>query len=237
MKTILSLALSTVLTFITLGQTKIPTQELIGKGNPKLTKNKFYSLRPEVAQQFELMKNAALKDGILLKVVSSTRNFDHQNRIWNRKYVRFRESGLTHNQTINKIIEYSTIPGTSRHHWGTDVDLIDGNIKTVGDVLDPSKFATDGPFCDLRAWLEENANTFGFYIVYTANKSRKGFNYEPWHYSYKPLSKAYLNAFQKLDITKILKENKLKGSQYFTSKFIEKYIKYNVNDINPILKN
>ena len=31
-------------------------------------------------------------------------------------------------KAISEIIRFSTVPGTSRHHWGTDIDIIDGNF-------------------------------------------------------------------------------------------------------------
>ncbi len=213
----------------------ISTNELLGKGAPNLTEGSNYRLRPEAATAFEKMKKAALQEGISLQVVSSYRNYAHQNRIWERKYNRFRESGLSPTSAISKIIEYSTIPGTSRHHWGTDLDLIDGNPNVSGDVLVPSKFHGTGPFCEMKEWMELHSEKFGFYLVYTDNTDRKGFNYEPWHYSYTPLSIDYLEAYQKLNVKEILQEEKLLGSEFFKKEFIDAYIQDNILDINPQL--
>ena len=217
------------------GQSIIPEQELLGQGSPTLVEKDGYRLRPEAAQAFDAMKIAALKDGIDIKVVSSYRDYAHQNRIWERKYLRFRESGLTPMQAIEKIIEYSTIPGTSRHHWATDLDLIDGTPKVDGDVLVPSKFHGTGPFCKFKDWMDIHANTFGFQLVYTDEINRKGFKYEPWHYSYASLSKSYLQAYNALDIQQMLAAAKLMGSENFTDEFIVRYLKENVNDVNQSL--
>ena len=168
---------------------KIPWQELIGKGQPKLFGDA-YKLRKDAYESFLKMKNSALKDGIDLLVVSSYRDFYHQIRIWDRKYKLFTQQGLT-NIAIAKIIEYSTIPGNSRHHWGTDLDIIDGNPKQPKNVLLTRHFDENGHYYKLKQWMDKNANSFGFYLVYTNNPQRKGFKYEPWHYSYKPLSKKY----------------------------------------------
>ena len=46
---------------------------------------------------------------------------------------------------IDKIIEYSTLPGTSRHHWGTDIDIIDAEPPEEGDVLLPKNFMIVDP--------------------------------------------------------------------------------------------
>jgi len=213
----------------------IPENELLGKGTPDITKTTTYRLRPEAAVAYEKMRKAAAADGIVFKVVSSYRDYAHQNRIWERKYKRFTNSGLSPIASIEKIIEYSTIPGTSRHHWATDIDIVDGGKKVQGDMLVPSKFHGNGPYCDFKEWMDKHANSYDFYLVYTDVSSRKGFNYEPWHYSYKPLSLGYLQEYKKLDIKTMLQTNKLMGSEHFTTPFIDRYIKENVLDINPEL--
>lgn len=208
--------------------------ELIGKGNPAVF-GKGFSLRKEAYDAFVKMRTAAAKEGIDIHVVSSYRTYAHQNRIWERKYKRFTKQGLSPIKAIKKIIAYSTIPGTSRHHWATDIDIIDKNTKYSGDVLVPRKFHGDGPFCKLREWLEENANTYGFYIVYTDHDNRKGFKYEPWHYTYAPLSKPMLKEYRKLKVKEMLQAEKLLGSEHFNEEFINSYIKENILDINPEL--
>ncbi|MCH2194507.1 M15 family metallopeptidase [Kordia sp.] len=208
--------------------------ELIGKGKPTVY-GKGFSLRKEAYDAFVKMCAAAAKDGFDIYVVSSYRTYAHQNRIWERKYKRFTKQGLSPIQAIKKIITYSTIPGTSRHHWATDIDIIDKNASYSGDVLVPKKFHGDGPFCKLREWLEEHANSFGFYIVYTDHAHRKGFKYEPWHYTYAPISIPMLKEYRKLNIKEMLQKEKLMGSEHFSEEFINSYIKENILDINPEL--
>ncbi|MEM6721383.1 MAG: M15 family metallopeptidase [Bacteroidota bacterium] len=210
------------------------TLELIGKGNPTVFGNGF-SIRKEAYDAFINMRTAAAKEDIDIHVVSSYRNYAHQNRIWERKYKRYTKQGLSPIKVLKKIIEYSTIPGTSRHHWATDIDIIDKNSTYSGDVLVPKKFHGDGPFCKLREWLEKNANSFGYYITYTDRHDRKGFKYEPWHYSYAPLSIPMLKEYRKLNIKEMLQKEKLMGSEHFTEEFINAYIEENILDINPVL--
>lgn len=210
-------------------------EELIGKGNPELYGEG--KLRKEAYMAFEKMKKAAAKEGFKIKVVSGYRNFERQKAIFEAKFERFTNDGMSGIAAIKKIIEYSTIPGTSRHHWGTDIDIIDDNATYTGDVLVPEKFHGDGPFCKFREWLEQNASKFGFYIVYTEVVHRKGFKYEPWHYSYAPISKPMLAAYrQKINIIEILKQESLKGASYFTDEFARQYYDENILDINPELK-
>jgi len=213
-----------------------PPNQLIGKTHPKLYGDGF-KLQKEAYDAFLKMQNAALKDGIKIKVVSSFRSYNHQNSIWKNKYLRYTKSGLSPQNAIAKIIEYSTIPGTSRHHWATDVDIVDGNVKAPSaDVLNAKFFDNPKIYLKLKLWLKAHANLYGFYLVYTDDNTRKGFKYEPWHYSYAPLSKPMLKAYLKLDLIKILQKNKLLGSEYFTSEFIKSYKETHVLGINKVLK-
>lgn len=220
--------------FIIQSDNRLSTEELIGKGNPELFGTNF-KLQKEAFDAFLKMKAEAKKEGINISIVSSYRNFEHQKRIWSRKHKRYIKQGLTPEKAIKKIIEYSTIPGTSRHHWATDIDIIDANANYSGSVLVPHKFEGKGAFSKLKKWMDKNANAFGFYLVYTNTPNRKGFKYEPWHYSYKPLSKNYLLQYKKLDIIEILKAEKLIGSEHFSEEFINTYIQENILDINPEL--
>jgi LAS superfamily LD-carboxypeptidase LdcB len=167
--------------------------------------------------------------------VSSYRAYKHQNKIWERKYNRNINQGLTPLESINKIIEYSTIPGTSRHHWATEIDIIDANVAQPSSVLQPKHFEANGCYRKLKIWMENHANTFGFYLVYTNNIDRKGFKYEPWHYSYKPLSSVYLSQYKNLNVKEIVANENLLGNRYFTEEFISNYLTNNILDINPEL--
>ncbi len=214
--------------------TNLPYKELIGKGNPELFGNG-YQLRLEAHLAFEQLKKAALKSDINIQVVSSYRGYDHQNRIWTRKYNRFINKGLTPEQSIKNIIAYSTIPGTSRHHWGTDLDIIDANVSQPNSVLQPRHFEEGGCFRALKLWMDDHAASFGFHLVYTNDADRKGFKYEPWHYSYKPLSKVYLKDYLKLNIPDIIASENLLGHSHFSKSFIKTYLDQNILDINPEL--
>lgn len=209
-------------------------EELIGKGNPILYGNGF-QLRKEAFDAFSMMKNEALKKNISINVVSSYRNFAHQNRIWERKYKSFTQQGLSPEKAIQKIIEYSTIPGTSRHHWGTDIDISDANVAQPKNVLSPRHFEGKGCYVNLKKWMDEHSRDYGFYLVYTNNPGRKGFKYEPWHYSYKSLSCDYLHNYRKLNLKDILNKESLLGHQFLTDSFLDSYTTENILDINPEL--
>ncbi|MCB0457469.1 MAG: M15 family metallopeptidase [Flavobacteriaceae bacterium] len=210
--------------------------QLIGKGNPDLRGESYLTtMHKDTVLALQKMKAEAAKENIKIEIVSAYRSFQRQKEIFEGKYSQYTSEGLTPIQAIEKIIEYSTIPGTSRHHWGTDLDLIDGNAKRPENVLVASHFHGNGPFCKMKEWMNQYAESFGFYEVYTDNHNRKGFKYEPWHFSYAPVSIPMLQAYKKLDLKKILSEEKVKGNEHFTDAFIEKYRAENILDINPKL--
>ncbi|RRQ47798.1 D-alanyl-D-alanine carboxypeptidase family protein [Maribacter algicola] len=210
------------------------TAELMGKANIELF-GKDINLRKEAHDAFLEMKKAAYSDGIDLKIVSSFRDFSRQEGIFERKYITYTDEGMEPMAAVEKIIEYSTIPGTSRHHWGTDADIIDGYRKVDGDVLDPEKYGNGGPYEDFKLWMDEHSETYGYYLVYTDDPKRRGFKYEPWHYSYAPLSIPMLEAYRGINIVALLEKEDFFGAENFTRAFLRSYIQNNILDINRAL--
>lgn len=210
-------------------------QELMGKEDIQLY-GKDINLRKEAHDAFLDMKKAAYSDGVDLKIVSSYRSFQRQEAIFERKFLAYtEEDDMDPLDAIDKIIEYSTIPGTSRHHWGTDIDVIDGYRKVEGDVLVPQKYETGGPFEDFKSWMDKNSKTFDFHLVYTNEPKRRGFKYEPWHYSYAPLSIPMLEEFRRKNIVSLLQRENFYGAEHFTLGFLRSYIQNNILDINRAL--
>ena len=217
-------------------QATVDLDIIIGKSQSNLVGD---SIRLEVNtyKAFKKMEAAARRDGIYLKIVSAYRGFERQKLIWNNKYEKFtNDFSLEPEKAISEIIRFSTVPGTSRHHWGTDIDIIDGNFPDEENVLVSEKFEKDGLFYKVKKWLDNNSENFGFYLTYTNDKNRKGFEFEPWHYSYKPVSVKYYRALIKTDLKKIIKSLDINGSDYFDESFIDAYIAENIMDINPDLK-
>jgi len=194
-------------------------------------------LEKETFKAFEKMRNAAMRDGIKIKIISGHRDFERQTLIWNSKFIKFtKEFKLKPDEAINEIIRFSTIPGTSRHHWGTEIDIIDEDFKNENNPLISEKYESGGIFYKLKKWMDLNSEKFGFYLTYTNDEQRKGFEYEPWHYSYKPISKNLLEELKKNDISKIISDLEIMGKEYFTKEFIEKYINENILGVNKELE-
>lgn len=145
-------------------------------------------LRKDVLFAFKSMFDAAQKDGISLQIRSATRNFNYQKGIWERKWTgsTLLSDGTNVAKDIQnpadkalKILEYSSMPGTSRHHWGTDIDLNSFN----------NTFFEKGEGKLIYDWLTKNAATYGFCQPYTPKGPNRphGYNEEKWHWTYQPL--------------------------------------------------
>ena len=208
---------------------------LTGRGDLELVGAKV-KLHPEAHTAFLKMKSAALEEGVSIKILSGYRSFEKQKVIWNRKYKNFISKGIPPKKALETIIEYSTLPGTSRHHWGTEIDVIDDSVKKPAYYLVEKNFIKGGSYEKLKNWMDLNSEKFGFYLVYTNNSSRKGFKYEPWHYSYKPISYDCYKKFVNIDLLDMLNTLDVHGSNYLTTDFINNYLNEQIRDINPKLK-
>ena len=146
-------------------------------------------LRKDALNDFIRMFNSAIEDGIKLQIRSATRNFESQKGIWERKWegTTILSDGVNAATDIDndreralKILEYSSMPGTSRHHWGTDIDLNAFN----------NEWFSKGEGLKLYSWLQNNAHKYGFCQPYTAKGEERpvGYNEEKWHWSYMPVS-------------------------------------------------
>ncbi len=179
---------------------QIDAAYLLGKFNPATHKDftkissayankKGMYIRKDTYAAFKKMYQAASKQGIHLNVISATRSFSAQKRIWEAKWSgKRRVNGKDLSKAIpfgvdraKKILEFSAMPGTSRHHWGTDLDL----VALENEFFDTPKGKK------IYDWLVANAESFGFHQPYTKWEERKsGHSEEKWHWSYTPISQA-----------------------------------------------
>jgi LAS superfamily LD-carboxypeptidase LdcB len=157
------------------------------------------ALHAQVIAAFLNMRRAARADGFDLLPISGFRDYSRQLAIWNGKFTGERPmldaSGglidvreLQAGQRIDAILLWSALPGASRHHWGTDVDLIDGRATPPGyhPQLTPEEFSPGGPYAALAGWLQAHAARFGFFRPYQGVLS--GVRPEPWHFSFAPIA-------------------------------------------------
>lgn len=214
--------------------------QLIGTYNPDLkVYNDSLKIHKDAKAAFKAMRDKAKEANIDIKIVSAFRSFEQQKEIFERKYMALSLKNVLPLEAISKITEYSTIPGTSRHHWGTDLDIIDGNAEDPPEktgILHPKNFNRDGLYHNLKKWLDKHAGEFGFFQVYTNEASRKGFKYEPWHFSFAPVAVPMLKAYLgKIDIKAMLDKEDIVGHRYFTPAFLKKYKEDFILGINPDL--
>lgn len=157
--------------------------------------------RDIAASLHSLCTAARVEAGIELAPVSSFRDFARQRDIWNAKYrgerALFDRRGepldalaLEPDARIDAILAWSALPGASRHHWGTDLDVIDRAALPAGyrPRLIPQEYAPGGIFSRLDAWLAASMQRFGFFRPYT--QDHDGVQPEPWHLSYAAIARS-----------------------------------------------
>lgn len=158
------------------------------------------ALHRDAVAPFMAMRTAAAREGIDLEAASAFRHFDRQREIWNAKFRGERPVldadgrplealALSEAARIDAILQWSALPGASRHHWGTDLDVIDRAAMAPGYVvgLTNDEYMAGGVFGNLNAWLDRHMRRFGFYRPYATGTG--GVRPEPWHLSYAPIAR------------------------------------------------
>ncbi|WP_116366260.1 M15 family metallopeptidase [Parahaliea mediterranea] len=161
-----------------------------------------HRLQPAVAEAWQRLVRDARGAGFDLATASSYRDFGRQGAIWNAKAAGQRSvhddagnpvdmAALTPAQQMHAILRFSALPGTSRHHWGTDLDVFDAAAVPADYAvqLTPAEVAPGGPFDALHTWLDARmaaGESHGFYRPYAID--RGGVAPERWHLSYAPLA-------------------------------------------------
>lgn len=170
-------------------------QLLCGLGESHVTTLKGgQRIHQQAVTAFIAMQNAALKAGHNLQIASGFRSYQRQAAIWQRKVSLALDSKTMDPDTaLHDILRWSAMPGASRHHWGSDMDVYDPDALAGAELqLEPWEYQQEGPFAALYLWLKQYAGDYGFYWPY--NKDRGGVASEPWHLSFAPLSQIYQQA-------------------------------------------
>jgi LAS superfamily LD-carboxypeptidase LdcB len=195
------------------------------------------ALHYEAVASFLAMRDAAKRHGIDLTPRSSFRDFQAQIGIWNRKWAGERpiydrqgalldRRQLSDTEALDAILCWSAIPGGSRHHWGSDVDVIDAAAVPRGYNVEllPSEYANDGMFARLTQWLDANMRRFGFYRPY--HTDRGGVRPEPWHLSYAPVSQAALESLSLSMLRRVLDASNIAGKPQVLARLPEIYTRF-----------
>jgi len=200
-------------------------------------------LHPQVHAALAGMREASVAAGIELEVVSGFRDFQRQSGIWNGKFRGERpmldaagqplEVGkLDDAQRVSSILIWSALPGASRHHWGTDFDVIDRAAVPPGYrvELTVAEFTDGGPFVRLNEWLGANLGNHGFFRPYTTY--RGGVSPEPWHLSFAPLAVPALESFTLEMLTDAIETSDLAGRETVLAQLPELFERY-VRAVDP----
>jgi LAS superfamily LD-carboxypeptidase LdcB len=182
----------------------LTTAQLVGRDESHLHElAEGVRLARPAAVAFQRLRVRAADAGFDLAAASAHRSFDRQLYIWNRKAAGIRPvfsddgaevdlQALSPSGRVHAILRYSALPGASRHHWGTDLDVFDAAAVGVDYCvrLSPDEVAAGGPFAPLHDWLDErmaSGESEGFYRPYDVD--RGGVATERWHLSYAPLAR------------------------------------------------
>ena len=123
-------------------------------------------LVPAAARAWGALREAALADGVVIRIVSAFRSVERQAEIVRAK--------LARGQSIDEILRVSAPPGYSEHHTGRAVDVTtDGARPLELEFEDTEAFG----------WLSGNAARFGFRMSYPP-QNPYGYMYEPWHWCF-----------------------------------------------------
>ncbi len=195
------------------------------------------ALHASVIAPFTGLRRAALADGFDLVPVSGFRDFDRQLTIWNGKFSGatplydatghlLDASRLSPSERIGAIVQWSAMPGASRHHWGTDLDLIDRRAVNAGYrvQLTAAEFTPPGPFAPLAQWLEANASRYGFFRPFRGVLS--GVQPEPWHFSFAPIAEHARRALTPALLRTALDQAPLLGKEYVLERLEELHARY-----------
>ena len=159
----------------------------------------------ETAAAFQALGRRAGERGFELRIASAFRGYDRQVRIVNDKWTGARpvtdgegrlleRTQYEDQEWLNLILRFSALPGTSRHHWGTDLDIWDASTidEDCRVQLASSEYGPSGPFFEMTRWLDELMaadDAEGFFKPYA--EDRGGIAPEAWHISYRPVALRY----------------------------------------------
>jgi len=181
--------------------------ELTGRAHTHVTEPPGAGCRMhrDAVAAFLAMRTAAAREGIALEAASAFRDFDRQRQLWNAKFRGQRPlrdaagrlldaTAMDERERVEAILLWTALPGASRHHWGTDLDVVDRAALPAAYTLQltAAEYAPNGIFARLTGWLDRHMRRYGFFRPYASG--RGGVRPEPWHLSFAPVSRPALAA-------------------------------------------
>jgi zinc D-Ala-D-Ala carboxypeptidase len=115
---------------------------------------------------WQQMQESALKEGVILQIVSAYRSAQYQKDLLQKK--------LAAGQHIDDILKVNAAPGYSEHHSGCALDISSPDFEPLEEEFENSP---------AFAWLCQHAKDFGFTLSFPRDNP-SGVCYEPWHWKY-----------------------------------------------------
>lgn len=166
------------------------------------------------------LRDAARGAGFDLSILSGYRSFEEQLSIWNRKasgklavlgsdVQPLDITALSDEELVFAILRWSALPGASRHHWGTDVDIYDMAARPAGYEIQliPEEVNSGGIFAALHEWLDRRIaarSSFGFFRPYDVD--RGGVAPERWHLSHGPIASQFAGLLSRELLTQTVEQ-------------------------------
>ncbi len=163
----------------------------------------------------QTLSNKAADAGFGLAVASGYRSVERQREIWNAKARGARpvldDTGkpldvakMDPTALIFAILRWSALPGASRHHWGTDIDVYDRGALPADQSLQLTMEECQGPFARFHQWLDAELAKpdTQFFRPYTSPFG--GVAPEPWHISFAPRAAECQRALSKDELLGLL---------------------------------
>jgi LAS superfamily LD-carboxypeptidase LdcB len=183
---------------------------------------------PEVMKAYWDLKKKAQEDHWHLILVSGYRSFKSQRRIWNTSDEAYLKKGATdQKKRVEAVMSLASVPGLSRHHWGTDLDI--SEISLRGQLVNIEE-DTPEKVLKFYRWMEDNAPKFGFCKVYLGKEGLV--KHEPWHWTYLPFSKTYQKGFLGIGDFKRIFDINIEDVDYLMRNFKKILNNYN-RSVNP----
>jgi LAS superfamily LD-carboxypeptidase LdcB len=199
-----------------------------------------FPIHAKILQDVLFLERLAAFKGFVLRPVSVYRSEERQLEIWNAKCAGelpvldtnsqpLPMESLSEQELVYAILRWSALPGASRHHWGTDMDIYDAaavskeyQVQLVPQEYISSSGAQEGsaqsvaPFARMTRWLQSSAKAdwrkhggraagkFPFAFPYAQDTG--GVAPEPWHVSHVRQARVYKN-----DLTLAVLQSKIEA--------------------------
>lgn len=201
---------------------------------------KSFQVNRNIVDDLSNLLSLAQTDGVEIAIVSAFRDFDKQLSIWNDKWQGYRPVYSRHGRPLNilkmsdmerykAISLWSAMPGLSRHHWGTDLDIFSAKAIRSGYQVEltPQEFDNQGPCANLDSWLKKNLVKFGFFRPY--EKYQNGVSQEPWHISHIQTTANILDTFDLEACKQFLSQSEIKAKTFIIDNLEHYYQQYFCN--------